>query len=1270
MFACPAGETKFDFDGDGWDDSMDCDPENGTVHPEAADLYGDGIDQNCDGADGVDTDGDGWPAPGPGTEGAVVDCDDGSSSVHPGAEEVPGNEVDEDCDGNDFLDSDGDGTADDEDCAPFDVALNSEDADSDGSSTCDGDCDDEDATVTALDLDGDGWTSCQGDCDDVNASTWPGADEVCDADDNDCDGVLPDGEQDADLDGYAVCEGDCQDGNSAITPVDNDGDGYHLCSPTPDCDDTNAVLNPEDLDFDGYSPCTGDCDDGDPSRNPSIEEACDGEDQDCDGELLPGELDDIDLDGALACADCDDNDANAAGLDEDGDGFTPCGGDCDEASAAIFAGAFDEWGDGVDTDCDGVDGNDLDGDGYAGDALPGSTSNPAWDCNDADPATNRDDVDGDGVDTCGLDCDDGDGTRFPGNADDACDGLDTDCEADPLEADDDGDGWFECQGDCDDGDVALNLDDLDGDGATTCGADGVAASGDEDCDDGDPARYPANAEDACDGVDSDCVADSDEVDNDFDGWFECQGDCDDGDSAVNLDDVDGDGVDTCGADGLASSGDEDCDDTDGTRYPGNAEDACDGLETDCVPDPLEVDDDGDGWLECEGDCDDGDASFQLDDADSDGVTTCGADGLPDTADDDCDDSDGGAFPGNVEDACDGVDSDCLADPLEMDDDGDGWFECAGDCDDADPTIGPFDLDGDGASACDGDCDDADPALNLLDADGDVWSTCAGDCDDSDPQIRPSAPDVCSDAVDTNCDGGLDEELDDDGDGQAECEGDCDDTDPILNTLDADEDGHTTCAGDCDDADPARNPDQDETWDLIDEDCDGGVDENVNLSTAPRAFLGEADDDYAGWAVAGAGDIDGDGLDDILIGAWGNDRGGADAGSVYLFLGSDLAAEQTVDVGTAHTILVGEAAGDRVGSWVAGGCDVDGDGFDDILIGASNNDEVAESAGKAYLVLGSTADDGGTMDLAGADASFLGEAEGDAAGARLACDGDVDGDGLHDILISASAADTPAENAGKSYLLLGASIGAGGSFDLADADAVFLGEVAGDYSGASVDFAGDVDGDGLDDILVGAPNHDGVGDLSGKAYLVLGATAAAGGTSGLEDAYAWFAGEVAGDRAGKVVVGPGDLDGDGLDDILVGTHNTGIVYVVLGSTAVVGGGLDLGYADAEVNCTNCGWVADGAGDVDGDGNADLVVGNYTTNGSEQTHFYRGTGGPAILLGGVTWFGEGSYIRSGWSVAGAGDVNGDGLDDILVGARWFDVWPSGDRNGKAYLLLSPY
>ncbi len=463
---------------------------------------------------------------------------------------------------------------------------------------------------------------------------------------------------------------------------------------------------------------------------------------------------------------------------------------------------------------------------------------------------------------------------------------------------------------------------------------------------------------------------------------------------------------------------------------------------------------------------------------------------------------------------------------------------------------------------------------------------------------------------------------------------------------------------------------------------------VALSDADYTITGEYQTQYLGYRVASAGDVDGDGVIDILVSAHGYSGG---KGAVLLFLGSSLGTTASLGLSDADYIFVGESPEDYVGHGVAGAGDVDGDGLDDILMGASLNDDGGDRAGKAYLMLGSSLGTDSTIDLSNADYSFAGENLDDFLGKNVSWAGDVDGDGLDDILLAAPGNDDGGTSAGKVYLILASSLGTDSAFDLANADYSFVGEnTTSDQAGGSLAGAGDVDGDGLDDILIGAAGNDeGAGSEggsdSGKVYVVLASSLVAGSLD-LEDADYSFLGEMPGDAAGSIVSGAGDVDGDGLDDILIGApfndevdDKSGKAYLILASSLDPLGPTDLEDADygflGEVEDDYAGRALAGAGDVDGDGLDDILIGAPHTNnlGTGQAYLLLGSSIGAsttidLTSADYTFTGEGGDDRAGIGVAGAGDVNGDGLDDILVGAFAND--DGGTTAGKAYLLLGGF
>jgi hypothetical protein len=404
---------------------------------------------------------------------------------------------------------DDDTTADDDDSA-----VENPGGDADGDGFCPGtECDDADLEP--------------GDCDDNDDTVNPDADEACDAKDNDCDGRV-DENFDADGDGYVTVENpecvgtyafdelDCNDLIGAINPGANE---------TCDGNDTNCdglIDNGLDLDNDGFRICDApaDCDDTDDDVFPGAPERCNQEDDNCDGVI--------------------DNGLAIEFQDQDGDGFTPCEGDCDDDPTAGFINypGAQEACDEIDNDCDDDVDEDLDLDG---DGVPG----PYPGCLQAFGE---------------VDCDDNDATVFPSNAE-ICDSIDNNCNGQADEnLDFDGDGYTSCQGDCASLNPAVNpgatetcngVDD-NCDGTTDEGFDGDGdgqSPCDGDCDDTLPTVY-AGAPELCDQIDNDCNGSvgPNEGDSDGDGYSGCDGDCDETSVSINP-----------GATELCNTIDDDCD---------------------------------------------------------------------------------------------------------------------------------------------------------------------------------------------------------------------------------------------------------------------------------------------------------------------------------------------------------------------------------------------------------------------------------------------------------------------------------------------------------------------------------------------------------------------------------------------------------------------------------------------------------------------------------------------------------------------------------------
>jgi uncharacterized repeat protein (TIGR01451 family) len=344
-------------------------------------------------------------------------------------------------------------------------------------------------------------------------------------------------------------------------------------------------------------------------------------------------------------------------------------------------------------------------------------------------------------------------------------------------------------------------------------------------------------------------------------------------------------------------------------------------------------------------------------------------------------------------------------------------------------------------------------------------------------------------------------------------------------------------------------------------------QGFDLANADASFLGENGRDYAGFALDGVGDVNHDGYDDFIVGAYTNDQNGDQTGKMYLFLGRPTADwGRNMSLGAADASFVGEMPGDWAGYALAGAGDVNGDGYDDMLIGAYGNDQAASGAGKAYLLLGRANPNWGqAFNLRGADACFLGETYYDNSADAVSGAGDVNRDGLDDLLIGARSNDEQGDRAGQVYLILGkAAADWGTQFSLSHADASFGGERPQDNAGCSLAGAGDANRDGYADFLIGAHHYDPTSTLTdtGRAYLVLGKPAGWHMDTSLTEAQSSpgilaFDGEALDDHVGTDVAGGGDVNGDRFPDLIVGAPSNdehqpgaGKTYLILGRGLVI------------------------------------------------------------------------------------------------------------------------
>ncbi|WP_288926582.1 hypothetical protein [uncultured Maritimibacter sp.] len=474
--------------------------------------------------------------------------------------------------------------------------------------------------------------------------------------------------------------------------------------------------------------------------------------------------------------------------------------------------------------------------------------------------------------------------------------------------------------------------------------------------------------------------------------------------------------------------------------------------------------------------------------------------------------------------------------------------------------------------------------------------------------------------------------------------------------------------------------------------------NIDLSsfTASDGFIIQGDEagDHAGISVSSAGDINGDGYGDIVVGAVNGDDGGTQAGEAYVIFGRNVGFTNIDLTGLALSdgfIIQGDVDGDFAGRSVSGAGDVNGDGYDDIIVGAYGGDDTASSAGEAYVLFGKAS--GFTnIDLTGLAASdgfiLRGGAAGDFAGYSVANAGDVNADGYDDMLIGAYGQNDGGNNAGAAYVVFGKASGFG-TVDLAALGTgegiVIIGDEADDLAGQAVAGAGDVNGDGIDDVLIGASGGDNGGAGAGEAYVVYGGSATGFGArvelASLGGDYGFSVRGVFPEmQVGWAVSGAGDMNGDGIDDFVVGSPHPGLGN---GAADVVYGRVG-GYTDSDIiplAASNgfraigeavddwAGYAVSAAGDVNADGYDDLIVGSPHYGGSDEGRAYIIYGGVGLApWGGVTrnviLNGNGN-ANAGFSVAGAGDFNGDGISDVIVGAPAND--DAGNDAGEAYVLF---
>ncbi len=466
-------------------------------------------------------------------------------------------------------------------------------------------------------------------------------------------------------------------------------------------------------------------------------------------------------------------------------------------------------------------------------------------------------------------------------------------------------------------------------------------------------------------------------------------------------------------------------------------------------------------------------------------------------------------------------------------------------------------------------------------------------------------------------------------------------------------------------------------------------------------------DTSGFSVSGAGDINGDGIKDLIIGApvsnFFNPNAPNTPGNVYVVFGNNNGFPDKLDLstldGTNGIKIEGISGQDWTGFSVSGDGDVNNDGFADVVIGARLADPNGlDNAGAAYVVFGKAAFDPtiNLSDLNGTNGFTInGIAEGDETGVSVSSE-DINGDGIDDGIIGALYADpNNLTDAGAAYVVFGNQEGFSADFDLNTLDGTngftINGIAAGNETGSSVSGIGDFNGDGIGDLGITAPFADPNGNINaGSTYVIFGSVEGFSSNFDLNtlDGTNGFVinGEAAGDLLGESLSGAGDVNGDGFKDIIVGAlganYGTGTSYVIFGTDQPLPANFDLsqlngtnGFAIEGINSGDVsGFSVSSAGDFDGDGIADLLVGAPGANtaaGQSYLIFGKQGGFDASInlseLDGTNGFalnGVNAYDFSGISL-GATDINGDGLSDLLFAASYGD--PNGKTNaGETYVI----
>ncbi len=415
--------------------------------------------------------------------------------------------------------------------------------------------------------------------------------------------------------------------------------------------------------------------------------------------------------------------------------------------------------------------------------------------------------------------------------------------------------------------------------------------------------------------------------------------------------------------------------------------------------------------------------------------------------------------------------------------------------------------------------------------------------------------------------------------------------------------------------------------------------STGLSASPN-WIGESNQLYAdlGHSVSTAGDVNGDGYGDIVAGAFIYDNGQNDEGAVFGWFGSSTGLGANGSVANADWTVESNEDTAYFGERVALAGDVNGDGYSDVLVSSNlRTSNGTERDGKISLYTGSAsglATQSGWSTESNQDNAFYGHS--------VASAGDVNADGYSDVIVGAYLYDNGQTDEGRVYIYHGSSTGLNPT-----ANTVSESNSANAQFGYSVSTAGDVNGDGFSDVLVGGPNWTG----SGRVYVFHGSVA------GISTVWNYgLNADGSGEFFGGSVSTAGDINGDGYSDVIIGAENyangqtqEGRAYIFNGSST----GLNTLYSwvtEANQVSARFGHSVSSAGDVNGDGYSDVIIGAWTYDAGQNDE-----GAVWVYYGSISGISGAAFLESnitgaafGASVASAGDVNGDGYSDVIIGA----------------------